>query len=53
LPNINVNIGAAVGISDDFLLEQNMLKQAGASFLCIDVAHGHPYFNERGNECST
>jgi IMP dehydrogenase len=35
------NLGAAVGISDDFLLRAKMLKQAGASFICVDVAHGH------------
>ena len=35
------NVGAAVGISDDFLLRAKMLKQAGATFICVDVAHGH------------
>lgn len=35
------NIGAAVGISDDFLLRAKMLKQSGANFICVDVAHGH------------
>ena len=35
------NIGAAVGISDEFLLRAKMLKQAGANFICVDVAHGH------------
>jgi len=35
------NIGAAVGTSDDFLLRAKMLKQAGANFICVDVAHGH------------
>ena len=38
---IKVNVGAAVGISDDFLLRATMLINAGATFLCIDVAHGH------------
>jgi IMP dehydrogenase len=36
-----INIGAAVGISDDFLLRAKMCRQAGASFICVDVAHGH------------
>lgn len=36
-----INVGAAVGISDDFLLRAKMCTQAGASFICIDVAHGH------------
>ncbi len=37
----NINIGAAVGISDDFLLRAKMLVNSGVTFLCIDVAHGH------------
>jgi IMP dehydrogenase len=36
-----INIGAAVGVSDDFLLRSRMLINAGATFLCVDVAHGH------------
>ena len=36
-----INIGAAVGISDDFLLRSKMLVGCGATFICIDVAHGH------------
>ena len=36
-----INIGGAVGISDDFLLRATMLINAGVNFLCIDVAHGH------------
>lgn len=36
-----INIGAAVGISDDFLLRSKMLVGSGATFICIDVAHGH------------
>ena len=37
----NINIGAAIGVSDDFLLRSKILVQAGANFLCVDVAHGH------------
>ena len=37
----SVNIGAAVGISDDYLLRAKTLKKAGANFICVDVAHGH------------
>ena len=37
----NINIGAAVGISDDFLQRAKMTTQAGATFICVDVAHGH------------
>ena len=36
-----INIGGAVGISDDFVLRSKMLINAGATFLCVDVAHGH------------
>ena len=35
----SVNVGAAVGISDDFLLRAKMLKQSGANFICVDVAN--------------
>lgn len=38
---IKINVGGAVGISDDFLLRATMLINAGATFLCVDVAHGH------------
>ncbi len=34
-------IGAAIGISGDFLERATALISAGVDFLCIDVAHGH------------
>ena len=34
-------VGAAVGISDDFLNRAAVLKAVGANFICVDVAHGH------------
>jgi len=37
----NINIGGAVGISGDFIERAQTLLQSGATFLCIDVAHGH------------
>tara|TARA_R100001015_G_C4621698_1_gene178951 strand:- start:435 stop:1460 length:1026 start_codon:yes stop_codon:yes gene_type:complete len=37
----DINVGAAVGISDDFLLRAKLARQSGASFICVDVAHGH------------
>lgn len=37
----NTSVGAAVGISDDFLTRAKLLKQSGADFICVDVAHGH------------
>ena len=40
-------IGAAVGVSDDFLERSTMLAHSGVSVLCIDVAHGHHTMVER------
>ena len=37
----SINVGAAIGISDDFLQRAKMTSRAGASFICVDVAHGH------------
>ena len=34
-------IGAAIGVGGDFLDRALALREAGVSFLCIDVAHGH------------
>ena len=34
-------VGAAVGISGDFLNRASVMRAIGASFICIDVAHGH------------
>ena len=34
-------IGAAVGISGDYLERASALVDHGADFLCVDVAHGH------------
>ena len=39
--NTNINIGAAVGISGDFIERALALVESGATFLCVDVAHGH------------
>ena len=38
---VPINIGGAVGISDDYALRSKMLINAGVTFLCVDVAHGH------------
>jgi len=35
------NIGAAIGVSGDYVERSIALKNAGASILCVDVAHGH------------
>jgi len=34
-------LGAAVGVTDNYLERASSLVQAGADVLCIDVAHGH------------
>jgi len=41
LPRIENNIGAAIGITGDYLERAATLLDAGVDFLCIDVAHGH------------
>jgi IMP dehydrogenase len=35
------NIGAAIGVTGDFLERAKALVEAGCFILCIDVAHGH------------
>ena len=35
------NVGAAVGISGDYLERATAAFNAGATFICVDVAHGH------------
>jgi IMP dehydrogenase len=35
------NVGAAVGVTGDFLERALALCDAGANFICVDVAHGH------------
>lgn len=37
----DINVGGAVGISGDFVERARALINAGATFLCVDVAHGH------------
>jgi IMP dehydrogenase len=35
------SIGAAVGVSGDFMQRAQCVIQAGATFICVDIAHGH------------
>ena len=35
------NIGAAIGVSGDYLDRAKALVMAGANVLCVDIAHGH------------
>jgi len=37
----NINVGAAIGVTGDFMERSALLVDAGATFLCVDVAHGH------------
>jgi len=37
-------VGAAIGATDDYFKRARDVAKAGASFLCIDVAHGHHIF---------
>ena len=37
----SINVGAAVGISGDYLQRAQACMGAGATFICVDVAHGH------------
>jgi IMP dehydrogenase len=37
----NITVGAAIGVTGDYLLRAQKVLAAGASFLCVDVAHGH------------
>jgi len=36
-----VNIGAAIGVTGDYLERASATRDAGANLLCIDIAHGH------------
>ena len=40
-------IGAAVGVSDDYMNRAAVLRAMGIDFLCVDVAHGHHVLMER------
>lgn len=37
----NIVVGAAIGVSGDFLDRATKVLSAGASYICVDVAHGH------------
>ena len=38
---ISVGVGAAIGVTGDFVERATTLRDAGANLLCLDVAHGH------------
>lgn len=37
----DITIGAAVGVTGDYMQRATAVVSAGATFLCVDVAHGH------------
>jgi IMP dehydrogenase len=37
----DINIGAAIGVTGDYVERASAALETGATFLCIDVAHGH------------
>ena len=39
--NKKLIVGAAIGVSDDFLTRAEVMRNVGVNFLCVDVAHGH------------
>jgi len=39
--NKNIVIGAAIGVTDDYLNRAAVLNAIGVNFICVDVAHGH------------
>jgi len=41
-------VGAAVGVTDDFIERAVATLNAGAAFVCVDVAHGHHALVKRG-----
>ena len=53
-----VQVGAAVGVTGDFVNRAVLLRRAGADFICIDVAHGHHILMKEAisairNDCGT
>tara|TARA_R110001583_G_scaffold190794_2_gene355331 strand:+ start:537 stop:1577 length:1041 start_codon:yes stop_codon:yes gene_type:complete len=39
--NKEIIIGAAIGVTDDYLNRAAVLNALGVDFICVDVAHGH------------
>ena len=37
----DINVGAAVGVTGDYLERATTAVEQGATYLCVDVAHGH------------
>ena len=39
--NDSANIGAAIGVTGDYLERAIALKNSGVNIICVDIAHGH------------
>ena len=37
----DIVVGAAIGVTDDYLNRAAVMNALGVDFLCVDVAHGH------------
>jgi len=42
-----MNVGAAIGITGDYVERSHAVLEHGASFICVDVAHGHHILMEK------
>ena len=49
--NGSKNIGAAVGVSGDYLDRAKAAVVAGANILCVDIAHGHHFLMKNALKC--
>ena len=45
------NIGAAIGVSGDYLERSKAVVMAGANVLCVDIAHGHHALMKNALKC--
>ena len=46
-PGWDGNVGAAIGVTDDYMRRAEALVEAGINVLCVDVAHGHHLLMKR------
>jgi IMP dehydrogenase len=45
--NVDATVGAAIGMTGDYMERAQLLCEEGVSVLCVDVAHGHHAMMER------
>jgi IMP dehydrogenase len=41
IEEVDGNVGGSVGIDEDYVENSRRLRDAGADFICVDIAHGH------------